>query len=108
MVLWLKNAKFEQVDSNTQRRILEYGKSLMTTHIKFANVTSEVILHSHAEEQSTYILKGKFKFFIEEKEYIVGPGDSLFFPSNVSHGCIILEPESELIDSFSPIRKDFL
>ncbi len=108
MVLYYDETKYKQIDEISKRRVLEYGNQLMCTHMIFDKTSDSVELHHHSQEQSTYILKGKFKFFIEDKEYVVGPGDSLFFPSNVPHGCIVLEAGSELLDSFSPIREDFL
>ena len=62
-------------------------------------------------KQLTY-LKGSFKFSIKYPDRIetkvVHVGDAIYFPSNYEHGCIPLEDDSQLFDSFTPIREDFL
>jgi quercetin dioxygenase-like cupin family protein len=41
-----------------------------------------VPLHSHENEQITYILEGALKFIIENKEYVVRAGEVLVIPSH--------------------------
>lgn len=98
----------QQIDDNTIRTLLSYTDNLMGAKVHFKHRTESVELHSHIEEQLTYVLKGKFKFFIEEEEYILKAGDSLVFASNVRHGCLVLEENSELLDVFNPMRQDFI
>jgi quercetin dioxygenase-like cupin family protein len=50
----------------------------------------------------TYVLQGKLKFFIDDKSHVGQAGDSLYFPSH------LLEPDTRLLDVFTPIREDFL
>src|ERR1700727_1262090 len=44
-----------------------------------------VPLHSHENEQITYILKGALKFIIENKEHVVRAGEALVIPSTTPH-----------------------
>lgn len=102
-----------QVDSNTTRKVLAYGDGLMNALITFAKAEDkEIPFHHHEHVQTTYVLKGSFKFAIDypagREEKIVTAGDAIYFPANIPHGCIPLEDESQLLDSFSPIREDFL
>lgn len=108
MINKMQNNQYTQVDDNTKRAILNYTPQLMTVKILCDHLTETVELHHHPEEQSTYILKGKFKFFIDKEAYILEAGDSIFFEANVPHGCLVLEPHSELLDTFTPMRSDFL
>ena len=108
MICYQKDQVFQEVDENTERCVITYSDKIMAVRVRFKEVAEETTLHSHSEEQVTYIVKGSFKFFEEEQEYLVGPGDFLRFDADVRHGCIPLEPGSELIDTFTPIRKDFL
>ncbi|MGX7164065.1 cupin domain-containing protein [Enterococcus massiliensis] len=108
MLILKKNQKFSKVDENTDRCVVTYGENIMSVLVRFKNTTKAVELHSHPEEQVTYILKGKLKFFEGTQEYLVEAGDVLKFAPNVPHGCIVLENESEVLDTFTPIRKDFL
>ena len=64
-------------------------------------------LHSHPHVQSTYVARGRFRFFRDGVAHDLQPGDSLVIPSGVTHGCDCLEA-GELIDCFTPRRDDFL
>ncbi|MFW9936308.1 MAG: cupin domain-containing protein, partial [Candidatus Thorarchaeota archaeon] len=72
----------------------------------FLKKDAEVPLHNHKEHQVGYVLRGKLKFFTEEREFIAKEGDSYIFDSNIKHGAIILE-DSEVVDIFSPARADY-
>ena len=105
----------KRIDSNTFRRVLAYGEGLMNALITFEkglNPETEIPYHSHEHVQTTYVLKGSFKFSIKYPDRIetkvVHVGDVIYFPSNYEHGCIPLEDDSQLFDSFTPIREDFL
>src|SRR5579871_3813105 len=50
-----------------------------------------VPMHSHHNEQVTYILEGALRFTIEGKEVTVHAGEVLCIPSNVPHEALALE-----------------
>ncbi|MGG5370841.1 cupin domain-containing protein [Enterococcus sp. AZ196] len=104
-----------RVDDNTLRTVLAYGEGLMNALIIFENgldSESEIPYHKHEHVQTTYVMKGSFKFSIKYPDHtetrVVQTGDTIYFPSNHEHGCIPLEDDSRLLDSFTPIREDFL
>lgn len=103
------NTKFtlKQIDSNTKRAVLNYSENIMSVLIRFDHSTKSVDLHHHPHEQITYVLSGRYKFFAGDKSYIVSKGDSLRFLPDEPHGCIVLEA-GELLDTFTPMRTDFL
>lgn len=103
-----KDIKLQTIDGNTKRKVLAHGQHMMGAEVHFEKPTYTVDLHRHVHEQLTYILKGSFKFIVGEKTRIVKPGDTIFMPSNVPHGCIVLEEDSVLFDTFTPQREDFL
>ena len=41
--------------------------------------------HSHAAEEAIYILEGEAEFTFDGDTYRVGPGQFVFFPSEVTH-----------------------
>lgn len=101
------------VDSNTTRKVLAHSDQIMYAKVMFAKAgEGEIPLHNHVHEQITYVMKGSFKFMIDDGKtqdvQIVNVGDSIHFPSNVLHGCIPLEDDSILLDAFTPARADFL
>ena len=66
-----------------------------------------VPLHSHENEQITYILEGALKFSLQAKEIIVRAGEILVIPSNVPHSAEALEDTVDL-DVFCPPRADWV
>jgi quercetin dioxygenase-like cupin family protein len=66
-----------------------------------------VPLHSHYNEQLTYILEGALKFWIDGKEIIVRAGEVLTIPRNMPHKAEALEDTVDL-DIFNPPRADWI
>ena len=66
--------------------------------------------HSHENEQLTYILEGKLRFWLgeDESEVVdVGAGEVLHLPSWLPHKAEALEPTLD-VDIFCPPRQDWL
>lgn len=93
-------------EEGVTRRILSYSDELMMCEISFEKGAAGNV-HSHPHLQITYVAKGRFQFTIDGETKIVGPGDSLYMPSNSVHGVIALE-EGVLVDVFNPKREEFL
>jgi len=66
-----------------------------------------VPLHSHHNEQVTYILEGALKFWIDGKEIVVRAGEVLTIPRNMPHKAEALEDTIDL-DVFNPPRADWI
>jgi quercetin dioxygenase-like cupin family protein len=66
-----------------------------------------VPLHSHYNEQVTYILEGALKFWINGKEIVVNAGEVLTIPRNMPHKAEALEDTVDL-DIFNPPRADWI
>jgi quercetin dioxygenase-like cupin family protein len=66
-----------------------------------------VPMHSHHNEQVTYILEGALRFTIEGQEVTVHAGEVLCIPSNVPHEALAIEDTVDL-DIFNPPRQDWL
>lgn len=66
-----------------------------------------VPLHSHHNEQLTYILEGALKFWIDGKEIVVNAGEVLCIPSNMPHKAEALADTVDL-DVFAPPRADWI
>ncbi len=66
-----------------------------------------VPMHSHRNEQITYILEGALKFKLDDKEIVVRTGEVLVIPSNVPHSAEALEDTIDL-DVFCPPREDWI
>jgi quercetin dioxygenase-like cupin family protein len=66
-----------------------------------------VPLHSHENEQITYILEGALKFSLPGGEVVVRAGEILVIPGNVPHSAEALEDTVDL-DVFCPPRADWI
>ena len=68
---------------------------------------AKVPLHSHHNEQVTYILEGALHFFIDGREITVHAGEVLCIPPHMPHEAIALEDTVDL-DIFNPPRQDWI
>jgi unsaturated pyranuronate lyase len=74
---------------------------------------AHVPLHSHHNEQITYILEGALQFFLHEsaqsapREVVVHSGEVLCIPPNIPHEAFALEDTVDL-DIFNPPRQDWI
>ncbi|NNF03953.1 MAG: cupin domain-containing protein [Rhodothermales bacterium] len=90
-------------------RKLFTGERIMIAHV-FLDKGAVVPKHQHENEQMTYILEGRLRFWIgeDESEIVdVGPGELLSIPSNVWHKAEALEDTLD-VDVFTPPRQDWL
>jgi quercetin dioxygenase-like cupin family protein len=66
-----------------------------------------VPLHSHHNEQFTFILEGSLKFWIDGKEIVVKAGEVLTIPPHMPHKAEAMEDTVDL-DIFNPPRADWI
>ena len=88
------------------RQVLAESPDLMVVSFRF-DTGAEGVLHQHPHLQSTYVARGRFRFFRGGVAYELAAGDSLVMAAQEEHGCLCLEA-GELVDCFSPRRDDFL
>jgi len=98
----------EAVNEQLSRRLVT-GERLMLAHV-YLDQGCIVPQHSHDNEQLTYILEGKLRFFLGDdgSEVVdVAAGEVLHIPSNLPHKAEALEDTLD-VDIFSPPRADWL
>jgi quercetin dioxygenase-like cupin family protein len=88
------------------------GRQLIVGHqVMLARVLLKkgciVPLHSHVNEQLSYILEGALKFYIDGKEIVVRAGEVLTIPPNMPHKAEAMEDTVDL-DIFNPPRADWM
>ena len=89
-----------------RRQVLADDPAQMVVSFRF-ETGAKGHLHSHPHVQSTYVARGRFRFFRDGVAHDLKPGDSLVIGPQVVHGCECIEA-GELIDTFTPRRDDFL
>ena len=75
------------------RRQFVVGENVMVARVLLKR-GCVVPLHSHHNEQVTYILEGALKFGLNGEEVVVRAGEVLCIPSNVPHQAVALENTS--------------
>ena len=63
--------------------------------------------HAHANEQLTFVVRGRWRFEIGGKELTVGPNEMVYIPSDTVHSAEALE-DLEAYDIFTPPREDWI
>jgi quercetin dioxygenase-like cupin family protein len=97
-----KNRQFKGVSFD----VLAFGQKSMVTKMNY-KVGNSVPLHSHPNEQSGYVISGKYKIHFQNFNEILNPGDSYSIPENIEHSWEVIEG-GEVIDVFTPPRQDYL
>jgi quercetin dioxygenase-like cupin family protein len=106
----LQYLSWNDVEIETMNPLL--GRQLIVGHqVMLARVLLKkgciVPLHSHVNEQLSYILEGALKFYIDGKEIVVRAGEVLTIPPNMPHKAEALEDTVDL-DIFNPPRADWI
>jgi quercetin dioxygenase-like cupin family protein len=86
--------------------LLSHGPESMVTKMLY-KAEDRPPSHQHANEQSGYVISGKYNIVVENIAYPIGPGDSYSIPRDTEHRIEIVEP-GEVVDFFSPPRNDYL
>ena len=105
-----ENRIIHEVISPGYERSIAHLENLMVTICDFTDgpMNNPDPPHSHPHEQITYVAEGELLFFKGDKEHHLVKGDIITIPSGTPHCIKTLSGYVRLIDSFHPVRKDFL
>jgi quercetin dioxygenase-like cupin family protein len=109
-VLKYDNAKVHYPAEGIARRLVHLDNLLMAV-LDFSNGPQSAPdpMHSHPHEQTCYIAEGEVMFFMEDEEpQHLKTGDMFYVPSHKKHSIQLLTETARLVDSFSPVREDFI
>jgi quercetin dioxygenase-like cupin family protein len=101
-----EQAAWEQTGEGVRRQVMGYDEQLMLVKVAFQQGAVGAV-HEHPHVQASYVASGKFEVQVGEEKKTLTSGDGFFVDSNVAHGVLCLEA-GVLIDTFSPMRKDFV
>ena len=102
----MKYSRLQRKWDGIKRQIMGYDGQLMMVKVVFEEGAVGT-MHEHYHSQATYVASGKFELTIGEEKRILEAGDGYYVAPDVLHGCVCLEA-GILIDTFSPMRADFL
>lgn len=89
-----------------QRQTLVSGTLMYQMRAKLA-AGSKLPEHQHVQEQIVHVLAGRMRLSARGETHELGAGDVFYLGSNVAHAVETLE-DTEVIDTFSPPRDDYL
>lgn len=82
------------------------GKDLT---LSFSSIAPHVAgaVHSHPHEQMILVLSGSIDILLAGKLYGLKKGDVIWVPSNLEHTGISRDEPCDMLEIFTPARKDF-
>jgi len=86
--------------------VLAIGQKSMVTRMNFETGDS-IPFHSHPNEQSGYVISGKYLLKLKDNNHILMQGDSYAIPENTEHALEVIE-KGNIIDFFTPPRQDYM
>ena len=102
--------KKEQAEKRTFKGVsldaLAVGEKSMVAKMNYVE-GNYATTHTHPNEQSGYVISGKYRLRTETLDVELNPGDSYSIPGNAPHSFEVIEG-GEVIDAFTPIREDYL
>lgn len=106
MFVFNQDVTLEDLGDGVSRKVLAHSDNMMSVEVHFEDGAVGT-MHSHPHEQLTYVLSGEFEFTIGDEKKVVKAGDTMYKQPNIEHGCVCLK-SGVLIDTFTPMRKDFI
>ena len=97
---------WESTAEGVKRKVMVYEPDMMVVKVAFETGGIGAV-HRHVHVQMSYIERGVFKITIGDETRELRQGDAFYVPANVWHEAECLEA-GMLIDSFTPMREDFL
>ena len=67
---------------------------------------SNLPLHKHPHEQSSFVLAGQFEMTVNGETKVLTANDYVVIPGGIEHGGRAIT-DCKLIDVFSPVREDY-
>lgn len=109
-VMDIETTPLEPIRPGLGRRVIRTA-ALMTVVIEFTDGPWDKPepMHSHPQEQTTYVAEGEMILLAGDSEpRRLTAGDVFAIPGNVPHSIQLLSRSARLVDSFTPVRRDFL
>ncbi|UXH77536.1 cupin domain-containing protein [Roseateles amylovorans] len=91
-----------------RRKIVGHTPELMSVLVQF-DQGAVGTPHAHdAHDQIAFVISGSFACEVAGVKRVLKVGDAFIAPRLHRHGVVALEPDSTLLDQFSPRRDDYL
>lgn len=98
--------EWEPAGEGVCRQVMAYDGQIMLVKVRFEQGAVGAV-HTHYHSQASFVAGGRFEVEIGGQKRILVAGDSFYVAPDLRHGVVCLEAGT-LIDTFSPMRQDFL
>ena len=100
----------EHLREGLSRRIIRTSRLMsVVLDVEGGPWTEPEPFHSHPHEQTTYVASGEVLFCSEGGvPELLNAGDMIAIPSGIPHSIQLLSASARLVDTFNPIREDFI
>jgi quercetin dioxygenase-like cupin family protein len=98
--------RWEEMAPGVRRTLVAYNDDLLLVKVEF-EVGAVGALHHHVHSQISYVESGEFEATVGSETRVLHAGDSFYAAPHVPHG-VVARKAGVLLDSFSPVREDFL
>lgn len=99
------NIPVEQMNPLVSRQVIHTDR--MTLCRIALKKGSFVGMHSHPNEQVSFIESGALRFVLGGEEVLVKAGETLVIPGDAPHSAMAVE-DTVALDVFTPVREDWL
>jgi len=106
----VQDSQVKQAIGEKRTRYLCHTEKLMMVVIDFDDGPTAQAdpPHSHPHEQISYVVAGELIVHIGRDQQRLKPGDMFTVPPDVPHTVQLLSKHVRLVDTFTPLREDFL
>lgn len=107
----VKEREAAKVEIGLKRsRYLAQSENLMMVIIDFDDgpTSQPDPVHDHPHEQISYVAAGEIIVVLGEEQIRLSAGDMFVVPPGVPHSVQLLTSHVRLVDTFTPLREDFL
>lgn len=97
---------YQEILKGIKIKTINYGENMLMTEflLEKGAVLPE---HSHINEQTGYLIKGRIQLLINGNVKELIPGDSWNIAKDIKHEAVVLE-DSIAIEVFYPLRNDYM
>ena len=97
---------FQKVLDGITIKTLVYGENMLMSEFRMEK-GSRLPMHSHPQEQTGRLIRGRIRLTVGKETAELNPGDCWSVPGGLEHGAEILQ-DSVAVEVFSPVREDYL
>lgn len=103
-----KDLPWHDLGGGVQRKIVCHTPQIMAVMVRFDRDAVGAVHHHDVHDQVSYVVRGSFEVSVGPEKRLLSAGEFFQAEHPAPHGVRALEPDSVLLDVFSPRRDDFL